>query len=237
MQSNMKKNSRSPKKSAGQRNDRMTSQRVGNVSVDSPGKYRGLCQVFPPRMRMKLKFWTEQTLSLAAALAANYRWRPSSAFDVDPALGGTAMPGFAEMAAIYATYRVYGSRIKATVPNPSASLPVTVFVVPLNADPTNAMSVANVIACSGQPYARQKTTGLLGSPPVCVENRMTAQLIWGDPATLYDHNFSSLVSASPTNNWFWNVALYAPAVIATSIVVSVEIEIDCEFFDRYFLPS
>jgi len=52
---------------------------------------------------MKLKFWAIQNLSLAAGFV-NYRWRPSAAFDVDPALGGTSMAGFAEISAYYSTY-------------------------------------------------------------------------------------------------------------------------------------
>lgn len=207
------------------------------MRTEGPKHFKGLSLVFPPRMSLKLKFWTIQPLSLAAAIAANYRWRPTAAFDVDPALGGTAMPGFAEAAAFYSTYRVISSKIKCTVSNPSATLPVTVMVIPLNADPSNSMSSANVIACSGNPYARMKVMGLLGSPPSVVVNEMTTQKIYGDPAIYYDHNFSSLVTSVPTNNWFWNVAIYSSAFIATALVVNVEVEVDCEFYDRIFLPS
>jgi hypothetical protein len=186
---------------------------------------------------MRLKFWTLGNFSLAAALGANYRWRPSAAFDVDPALGGTSMAGFAEMASQYATYRVYGSKITVTLPNPSTTLPVTLIVVPLNADPTNAMSAANIIACVGNPYAKTKCCGLLGSPPAKISMEMQTRVIWGDAAVLSDHNFSSLVTTVPANNWFWNVCVYSAAVIATPLVATVEIEVDVEFFDRPFLPT
>lgn len=206
------------------------------MNTESPGKFRVLNLVFPPRMRMKLKYWTIQPLSLAVNIQANYRLRPSAAFDVDPALGGTAMPGFAEMAAQYATYRVYASKLKVTASNPSATIPVTLFSVPLNADPTNGMSAANVVALSGQPYSKMATMGLLGSPHTVLSNSMTTVRIFGDPAVNYDHNFSSLVTTVPANNWFWCVAVYSGAVIATAITVSFEVEVDCEFFDRTFLP-
>jgi len=214
-----------------------TSQGIGQFNTDGPGKYKSLNLVFPPRMCMKMKFWGEQAFSLAATTGTNYRYRPSAAFDIDPALGGTSMAGFAEMAAQYATYRVIASRIKVTFSNPSATVPIVMTVTPLNADPTNAMTVSNIVASVGQPYAKTKQVGLLGCPPITITNSMQTKVIWGDPAIFYDHNFSSLVTTVPANNWFWNVTLYAPVFIATPLYATVEITVDCEFFDRYFLPA
>jgi len=207
------------------------------MSTTSPGQFKQLTLVFPPRQRVKLRFNAYQLLSLAAVVGANYRWRPSAAFDVDPALGGTSMAGFAELAAYYSTYRVYASTIMATVANTSAVSPVTLVVTPLNADPTNSMSVANIIASIENPYAKTRDSGLLGCPPTTVKNAMTTQKIYGDPSVFYDHNFSSLVTTIPTNNWFWNVAIYAPATIATAISLHVNVDVDIEFFDRIFLPN
>jgi len=188
-------------------------------------------------MNVKLKYWAVQTLSLAAATTVNYRYRPTSAYDIDPALGGTSMAGFAELSGFYSSYRVTGSRIKVTVSNPSTTLPISVIVLPMNADPTNAFSAANIIASVGNPYAQVKQAPLLGGPPAVITNAMTTVKIFGDPAVYYDHNFSSLVNTVPANNWFWNVSMYVGAFIATGINVQVEIEADTEFFDRIFLPA
>lgn len=209
----------------------------GNMVPNSPGQFRRMALVFPPRMLAKLKFIAYQSFNLAATTGVNYRWRPSAAFDVDPALGGTSMAGFAELAGFYSTYRVWASQIKATVSNPSTTLPITLIVVPLNADPTNAMTVPNIIASSEQPYAKSRETGLLGSPPVRITSQMTSQKIFGDPMALFDHNFTALVSTVPGNNWFWNVCVLAPNFVATAIQVFVEVEVDCEFYDRIFLPN
>jgi len=188
-------------------------------------------------MLMKLKFFSQPTLSVAVNTQANYRFRPSAAFDVDPALGGTSMAGFAEMAAQYATYRVVASKIKVSFLNPSTTVPVSVIVLPMNADPTNAFSLANVVASVGNPYAKTKICAFAGGPTCVIENQMQTKVIWGDPATLYDHNFSSLVTTVPANNWFWNVCLYVPVIFAAPVYPTVEIEVDCEFFDRAFLPA
>lgn len=214
-----------------------SSQRDGIPLVQPLGTFQLINRVFPPRMPVKLKYWGQQVLSLAASLSANYRWRPTAAFDVDPALGGTSMAGFAELAGFYATYRVSASQIKVTVNNPSGVSPVTVIVLPMNADPTNAFGAANIIASMGNPYAKSKLTSLLGGPPSVIENSMTTVKIFGDSEVFYDHNFTSLVTTVPTNNWFWNLCLYAPAFIATNIVCQVEITVDCEFYDRNFLPA
>jgi len=207
------------------------------MAVEGPRRFRPLSLVFPPRMNSKLKFWTIQGFNLAVNFQANYRLRPTSAFDVDPALGGTSMAGFAELAGFYASYRVVSSRIKVTVSNPSAVTPVTLIVLPLNADPTNAFSAANVVASVGNPYAKTRVMGLLGSPPSVISHEMTTQKIFGDPAIYFDHNFSSLVTTSPANNWFWNTCLFTQANIATAFNVVMEVEVDCEFFDRIFLPA
>jgi len=207
------------------------------MKTEGPGAFKSLSLVFPPRMSLKLKYWALQNLNISVNLQANYRWRPTAAFDVDPALGGTSMAGFAEASAFYASYRVIKSKIVATMANPSATTPITLIVLPTNADPTNAMTAANVVASVGNPYAKTKISGLLGSPPVVISSMMTTQKIFGDPAVYYDHNFSSLVTTVPTNNWFWNVAIFAQNVIATAIVLTVQIEVDCEFFDRSFLPA
>jgi len=205
--------------------------------VQPLGTFRQLSLVFPPRMPMKLKFWQANSISLAASLSGNYRWRPSAAFDIDPALGGTSMAGFAEMAGFYSTYRVAKSSIKVTVSNPSATIPVTCIVLPMNADPTNAFSTANVVASMGNPYAKARVLGLLGSPATVINSNMTTAKIFGDSEVFFDHNFTSLVTTVPANNWFWNLCLYAPAFIATAITVVVEIVVDCEFYDRIFLPA
>jgi hypothetical protein len=188
-------------------------------------------------MRMKLKFFAQPALNVSVVGNANYRFRPTAAFDVDPALGGTAMAGFAEMAAQYATYRVYASKIKVSVANPSAVTPITLIVLPMNADPTNSFSSANVIAATGNPYAKMCEVPLAGGPLGVVSNTMQTKVIFGDPAVLYDHNFSSLVTTVPANNWFWNVCILVPVVIATAIYPVVEVEVDIEFFDRAFLPT
>lgn len=206
--------------------------------VSGPNEFMSLSRVFPPRMNMKLKFWTQVPFNLVASTFANYRFRPSGAFDIDPALGGTSMAGFAECAAFYATYRVCSSKIKVTLINPSNVTPVTLIVLPMNADPTNSFSNANIIASMGNPYSISKTSGLLGSPPVVLSRSMTTKKIFGDSMVLFDHNFTSLVTTVPANNWFWNVCVFTSlSFISTAVYATVEIEVDCEFYDRTFLPA
>jgi len=205
--------------------------------VQPQSTFQKLNLVFPPRLPMKLKFWTIANLSLAASNSANYRWRPTGAFDIDPALGGTSMAGFAECAQFYATYRVSKSKLKVTASNPSAVTPVTLVVLPMNADPTNAFSTANVIASIGNPYAKTKNLGLLGAPPISITDSMTTVKIFGDSEVFFDHNFTSLVTTVPANNWFWNVCLYSPAFIANAFNLQIEMEVDIEFYDRIFLPA
>jgi hypothetical protein len=232
---------RSSQKSKGSRlpknKSKKSSGQVDSVPlVSNPNQFKTLSLVFPPRMLMKLKYWTQIGLVLTVNTFANYRFRPTAAFDVDPALGGTAMAGFAEASAFYQTYRVSKSAIKVTLLNPSTTLPVTLIVLPMNADPTNSFGVANIIASMGNPYAVSKTSGS-SAFPARVSAEMTTKKIFGDAEVLFDHNFTALVTTVPNNNWFWNVCVLSPAVIATAVYAIVEIEVDCEFYDRNFLPA
>jgi len=111
------------------------------------------------------------------------------------------------------------------------------IVGPLNADPTNAMTSANITACVGNPYFKTSLLTLLGGPKSTIQCSMETAKIFGDPMIFSDHNFTSLVTTVPTNNWFWNVALVSTAVVAATYYVAVEITVDCEFFDRIFLPA
>lgn len=239
MQNRMIKNgvSSSPKKTNKKKKNSGNSSWQGLPRTSTPRTFKGLSHVYPPRMSLRLKFNAIPAFSLAATGVANYRFRPTGAFDVDPALGGTSMAGFVEAAAIYASYRVVSSEITVTASNPSNVVPITMVVLPMNADPTNSFSAANVVASVGQPYARTKVLPLLGGGEAITSTRCTTAKIYGDPAVFYESAFASLVSTVPANNWYWNICMYSPAVIAAAIYPMVEITCECEFFDRYFLPT
>jgi hypothetical protein len=169
----------------------------------------------------------------------NRRFRPTNAFDVDPLLGGTSMPGFAEFAAIYSAYRVTWSRIKARFTAGTGSLPTQVVLLPTNFDLGSTPSVATVTALPDQSYSQSKLLGLAGSPSILLQKEMSTEKIYGSKQVYFDDNFSSLVTTGPVNNWYWNISGIIPSAASSASIIYVECNMDVgiEFFDRKILNN
>jgi len=194
--------------------------------------------IVPDRSYTSLKYWVANAfnLSAGAGAVANVRFRPTAAYDIDPTLGGTSMPGFVELAALYGSYRVTCSSIKVTGSNASAT-PFQLIVCPSNADLGAAMLAANVSALQGQPFSKHRVVGAVGSPPAVINSSMTTEKIYGDKAVYSDHNFSAVANGVPANNWFWNIAAYTPLGGSAINVIIIEITVGIEWYDRFFLPA
>jgi len=169
----------------------------------------------------------------------NRRFRPTNAFDIDPLLGGTSMPGFAELSALYLSYRVTMSRIRVRFTAGTGSLPTEVTVVPLNLDLGSTPAVSTVAGLPGQSYAKTKLLGIAGSPTIEISSEMSTEKTYGSQAVYFDDNFSSLVTGGPTNNWYWNISGLVPSAASSASVIYVQsvMDIGIEFFDKRELPT
>lgn len=195
------------------------------------------CSV-PDRMRTTLRFWKVVPINLSVSNTGGVRFQPSGPFDVDPLVGGSTPKGFAELASLYASYRVRSSFCKAEMVSPGLQTPVTLILLPMNADPGSSPTAATVTDAVEQPYAVSQTGSLRGGPMTQLTNTMTTEKIFGSPMVKYDDSFASLTSTTPVNNWFWFIAFYAPAVIPSSegaVICYVYMEIEVDFYDRRFL--
>lgn len=192
---------------------------------------------FPDRMITTLKFFSAPIPALVGLSSAAFRYTPTNAFDVEPLLGGITMPGFDEFAAVYASYRVLASRITVKVVGASIS-PLTVIVLPLNADPGASPAVATIIAWRSSPYAKAMMVGTGGSPAVTIQNSMTTAKIYGSNSVTLDDSFASLVTTGPINNWYWAIGFYQNVVFAANpVYTDIQIEVDVQFYDRKFLQT
>jgi len=161
-----------------------------------------------------------------------------SAFDVDPLLGGTSMPGFTEWSAFYGSYRVYESQADVQVSVYAAnSPPLTVILIPLNLDPGASVATPTVVSWVGNPYARKQLLANSGSKAVRLRSTMSTEKIYGTTMIWFDDNFSADVTGSPANNWYWALGLLAPAVLASteSIAVEMTIKVRLELYNRLSL--
>lgn len=93
-------------------------------------------QMFPPRLRVVSDYTMVKQQSNNGQSYYNSRLIPTFLYDIDPALGSTAMPYFTELAGIYRRYRLVKCSVQFKFAN-RETFPVLVYVVPNNTDPGN----------------------------------------------------------------------------------------------------
>jgi hypothetical protein len=192
-------------------------------------------RIIPDRFFTKLVFQGFGTATITSpSVHAAFRYIPTAAYDVDPGLGSAAMPGFADFANFYQTYRVTVSRIRAEMVSKSSTNAVEATLIALNTDPGSSPSFTTVASWAGNPYSQQKILSLAGGPPTSYDMQMPTERIFGSKEVYFDDNFNSLVTGTPVNNWYWALGLIADTAPASPLTVSslIRIEVGVEFFDR-----
>lgn len=169
--------------------------------------------------------------------AFNFRFR-ASAFDVDPLLGSTSIPGFTELSSLYQAYRVRGMRIDTVITNMEA-FPITVGIMPGLTDYGNNLlsqsSVAQYI--NSNPWSRSYNLGLSGSGSEShhfVETVSTGQ-VFGDIVWETDDGFAAFVTTNPANMWYWNVMGHSPSganFTASGVVTDTRVTLQIMFYQR-----
>lgn len=200
---------------------------------------RAVNLVAPDRIMTRLSYKGQMNLTIAAAgVVVAFRYTPSAAFDIDPLLGSTATVGFSEWSAFYNNYRVPSSKLKIEACN-FTTTPLTAIIVPLNSDPGSTPTAASVSEWQNNPYAKVALVCPTGGPSTKLSQQMSTEKIFGSKMVLFDDNFQSLVTSIPNNNWFWAIGLWTGQAVGanTSVLFSIEILIDCEFFSRKRLVS
>jgi len=179
-----------------------------------------------------------QTIA-AGGQTTSIRLRPTAAFDIDPLLGGTAMPGFIEWSGFYSSYRVTWSKMTLRVTPTATSTPVLICLLPMNQDLGGTPSAATIVSLPDQPYAKSKLLGIAGSPTITLSSEMSTEKIFGSKMVYVDDNFASLVTTVPTNNWFWNISSLTsvPAASSQTFFIEFALNVGCEFYDRKQLQN
>lgn len=193
--------------------------------------------VVPDRLRTSLRFWKAPVLNLSVSNLQVIRFAPSAAYDIDPLVGGTLPPGYAQLAALYGSYRVRSARCTVEAINTSPNTMLQITLLPTNLDPGSSPSSTYVTSTREQPYAISKALPPTGAPTTKLQSSMSTEKIFGTPMVRYDDNFAALTNAVPNNNWYWVISIYSAAVQPASepVFVNVAIDIDIEFYDRLFL--
>jgi len=186
---------------------------------------------FPSRYRTKLTF-QKNTQIFNNVAYANVRFIPTYVYDVDPTLGSTALPFFTELAGIYRFYRLIHSRITVSASNLDAGVLGTVYVCPVNADPTQ--NTANFQNYLSNPRCKSKTIGFAnGNGSMQKISSFLgidefSGVVWTGQIDAYSANTSG---TAPPNNAYWNIGYLANTTIVNGIFADIKLILEIEFFE------
>jgi len=241
--SNSKKNKSSQQGSRKTTNTSRKSNTDGNVALSLQSvrlpPFKQLNFIMPDKLQTRLSWNGIQSLVVTTGNAsAAYRYRPTAAYDIDPLLGTTAMPGYGELAQFYGSYRVVQSRLNVQICSPTTGT-ASCVIVPLNQDPGASPTIGTIRGWAASPYNRYKIVPASGSPPTIFDETMSTEKMFGTKAVYFDDNFASLTNTVPTNNWFWGVGVLLPVAVGGNqgYTLLVKVEVDVEFFNRNFLVA
>jgi len=186
----------------------------------------------PRRVRASLLYHAYGIVNNAGVTHANVRYVPTYAYDIDPLLASTAMPGFTEWGAIYRFYRTVASQLKCTFSN-KETFPVTTCICPVNFDPTaNTASFANYFSSR---LGKTAAAGpLTGNGVNVLENQFTTADIGGVASlqTLDSYCAQTSGAAPPGNNWYWFVGVLTDgSALNAGVFFDVALTVDVEFFE------
>jgi hypothetical protein len=186
----------------------------------------------PRRVRASLLYHAFGVVNNAGITHANVRYTPTFAYDIDPLLASTAMPGFTEWGAIYRFYRTFSSEIKVTFSNKEA-FPITSCICPVNFDPTaNTANFANYFSSR---LAKTAAAGpLTGNGVNKLSNMFTTADIGGVASvqTLDSYCAQTSGAAAPGNNWYWFVGILTDgSLLVNGVFFDVALTVDVEFFE------
>ncbi len=197
-------------------------------------------RVLPPSMVTRLVFMStlHSPLNNAGSTFASFRLRPSSAFDVDPTLGGTSMPGFNELAGIYGRYRMIKFKVRSIFTN-NEDFPVNIIVFASNFDLGNNYSL--VQSMFGNSFARYKyLSPRLGMDRATINTPWwSATEILGTEAPLLDTDFSASIASSPVNNTYINFGLWTgnSTALVNGVGCQVVLEVEYRFYEAFHLVT
>ena len=182
-------------------------------------------------LNVRLRYPIRGTLATVGTAIAK-RWQPNAAYDVDPVLGSTSTPGFAEYAAIYTYYRVHEFTVDVTFSNLD-NLSTSLYSVCSNTDPGTAGT--NYFDYAQGAFGRTYELAPFYSGAGSVHHRQTVKVhqLLGMSVAQAD-SFRATTTGNPTDLVFWGFGIYSNAGtnFANGVGYSGFIEMNVRFYSR-----
>jgi len=183
----------------------------------------------PDRLYVRLTYREQLNWTTASGALADNVYRGNSCFDPDLTGAGGQPLGFDQWANFYYSYTVLGSRIEVTSQvNSGGCATQRHGVTPDNL--SNVYGAAEQERAEEQPYTKAVTPLMGAGGTSCAGSSVikaymsTAKMIGVvRPAVQIEDGYGALVSANPSNTWFWHVWNYVPTGETQSLVQNVRI--------------
>jgi len=187
---------------------------------------------FPDSLRTRLQYSIPLQIIVGGGTTNSLRFT-SNAYDVDPALGSTAMPYFTELSAVYTKFRTLGVKYNFQVTNAEAFPLAMIYGIMINSLGSTALGVNY----AGNPYMH---TMILSQSNGSQSTRtfqggVSLPKLFGTNQVLFDDLFtgsttSSTLSSSATANIY--IGAVGAAVPVAGWFVNGTIELDLVFTHR-----
>lgn len=193
--------------------------------------------VMPSTLRTHCKYIVQDIVANVGGVAASIRFR-NEAYDVDPAVASTAMPGFGELAQIYSRYRTLGIGYKFSAANQEAFSLTVIHGFSGSSIASGSLS----ITYAGNPFFNTNILGpLTGQNRGVFRGNRSVRSITGTDQPIFDDIYTgSTTSATlPTaGTVYCYFGIITPVVMtAAGVLVTVEVTLDLEFYRPNFLTS
>jgi hypothetical protein len=183
---------------------------------------------FPDRVRCVLEY--DDSINFAqAGFITNYVFRGNSLYDPDVTSLGHQPKYYDQYSAVYLRYRVYASRITLKVIN-GANAALVAAIVP----DTNQLTPTTVYAVTENPRAVvSRLVATAGNRTERISKKISTQQQLGlNQFEINDDSFTASTSNNPTALWYWNCVFANLTNVPLAGQAYVEIQYDCEFYDR-----
>jgi len=188
--------------------------------------------VAPDEMDVSLKYPIGGTLLNAAGTLKAQRWTPNAAYDVDPVLGSTSTPGFAEWATLYTYYRVVSYSVSIVIVN-LETFPISVFSINSNIDPgTTGGSWRDYQA---EPYCKYGVVaGSSGINKIRFFHKISCSKLLGSASVQQADSMRSLVTGVPADLLYYGIGLFAVtgANMTNGVYYQGNIQMNIKFYAR-----
>jgi hypothetical protein len=178
----------------------------------------------PDRLYVKLRYREQLIFTQASGNLSENIYRGNSVFDPDLTGTGGQPLGFDQWTAFYGSYTVLGSSIEVesmcngtTVTNCRVGVFPSLF--------STSLGTTDQEKAEEQPYCQSRSLqmGNVGIGQGRLKAYMSTNKIWGvvRPAVQIEDGYSALVSANPSDSWFWHVFNYVPGATTQSLMQNV----------------